>query len=74
MEKKMSDRFDLEEQMLNCWNVTKDINVLTEGVMEKNLTQDQIANALMGLEQMYDLKFDKMWTTFTKLIEDKKIL
>jgi hypothetical protein len=74
MEKKMSDRFDLEEQMLNCWNVTKDINVLTEGVMEKDLTKDQIANALMGLEQMYDLKFDKMWTTFTKLIEDKKIL
>ncbi len=70
----MSDRFDLEEQMLNCWNVTKDINVLTEGVMEKDLTKDQIANALMGLEQMYDLKFDKMWTTFTKLIEDKKIL
>jgi hypothetical protein len=74
MEKKMSDRFDLEEQMLNCWNLTKDINVLTEGVMEKDLTKDQIANALMGLEQMYDLKFDKMWTTFTKLIEDKKIL
>jgi len=70
----MSDRFDLEEQMLNCWNLTKDINVLTEGVMEKDLTKDQIANALMGLEQMYDLKFDKMWTTFTKLIEDKKIL
>ena len=70
----MSDRFDLEEQMLNCWNVTKDINVLTEGVIEKDLTKDQIANALMGLEQMYDLKFDKMWTTFTKLIEDKKIL
>lgn len=70
----MSDRFDLEEQMLNCWNVTKDINVLTEGVMEKDLTKDQIANALMGLEQMYDLKFDNMWTTFTKLIEDKKIL
>jgi hypothetical protein len=42
--------------------------------MEKDLTKDQIANALMGLEQMYDLKFDKMWTTFTKLIEDKKIL
>ena len=74
MEKKMSDRFDLEEQMLNCWNVTKDINVLTEGVMEKDLTKDQIANALMGLEQIYDLKFDKMWTTFIKLIEDKKIL
>lgn len=69
----MSDRFDLEEQMLNCWNVTEDINILTEGVMEQDLTKDQIANALMGLEQMYELKFNKMWNTFTKLIEEKKI-
>lgn len=70
-----NDRFDLEQNIMKCWNVTDDIYVLYEGVMDSNpeMTTDQIANALLGLHQMYELKFNKLWNNFEQLIKDKKL-
>jgi hypothetical protein len=28
------------------------------------MTEDQIANALLGLETLYELKFNKLWSMF----------
>ena len=66
----MSDRFDLEQQIMACWNVTSDIDTLCEGVLESDMTTDQIANILLGMKQLYELKFDKMFGTFEELIQD----
>lgn len=67
----MSDRFDLEQQIMACWNVTSDIDTLCEGVLESDMTNDQIANILLGMKQLYELKFDKMFRTFEELIQDR---
>lgn len=69
------DRFDLEQQIMKCWNVTDDIDTLYEGVMDSNpeMTTDQIANALLGMHQLYELKFNKLFATFEKLVEERKI-
>jgi len=67
------DRFDLEQNILKCWSVTEDINLLYENVMEKELTKDQIANALLGIHQLYEMKFEKLWDTFETLIHEKKL-
>lgn len=74
----MSDRFDLEQQILDCWKIVDDIKLLDKNVLEGtvdggNLTQDKISNYLMGLESIYDLKFQQMFDTFSKLISQKKI-
>ena len=70
----MSDRFDLEQQIMACWNVTSDIHTLCEGVLESDMTTDQIANILLGMKQLYELKFDKMFRTFEELIQDRSIV
>ena len=70
---KTKDRFDLEQEITDCWQITKDISTLYEGVVESNLTSDQIANTLLGLNQLYELKFNKLFTTFEKLIAEKTI-
>ena len=67
----MNDRFDLEQQIMACWNVTSDIDTLCEGVLESDMTNDQIANILLGMKQLYELKFDKMFRTFEELIQDR---
>lgn len=69
----MVDRFNLEEDILRCWNVTDDIDLLYRSVMEKDLTTDQIANALLGMKTLYDMKFDEMFNHFETLIHDGKI-
>ena len=69
----MVDRFDLEQNIMKCWNVTEDIDLLFENVMEKDMTQDEISNALLGLKTMYEMKFQKLWDNFETLIHEKKI-
>jgi len=74
----MSDRFDLEQQILDCWKIIDDIRLLDKNVLEGkveggSMTQDEISNYLLGLESIYDLKFQQMFDTFSKLISQKKI-
>ena len=70
----MSDRFDLEQQILDCWRVVDDLKLLTEYVMEdSSANTDSISNVTIGLEQLYQIKFDKLFRTFEELIRDKTI-
>lgn len=69
-----TDRFDLEQNIMRCWNVTEDIDLLYENVMENSdMTTDDIANALLGMKQLYEMKFEKLWANFEQLIKDKKL-
>ena len=61
-------RFDVEAQIHACWNVVEDIDILLEGVCDKEMTPDQIANALLGMKEIYALRFDKLFRTFEKTI------
>lgn len=69
----MVDRFDLEQDIMKCWNVTEDIDLLYRNVMDKDLSQDDIANALLGMKTLYEMKFEEMFTHFETLIREKKI-
>ena len=69
----MTDRFTLEEQINKCWCVTEDIDLLYRSVMNQDMSRDEIANALLGLKTLYDMKYGELWETFTFLIYEKKI-
>ena len=63
----MSDKiFDLEQSILQCWNVVDDIKLITQQVYDrpKPLTEDELGNLLIGLESMYHLKFEKCFNEF----------
>lgn len=70
----MVDRFDLEQDIMKCWNVTEDIDLLYRNVMEKDLSTDDIANALLGMKTLYEMKFDEMFSNFETLVHEKKII
>ena len=61
-------RFDLEQQIFQCWNITEDIQLLYENVMNKNMSTDVVANILLGLKSLYELKFQQCFETFEKLV------
>jgi hypothetical protein len=74
----MSDRFDLEQQIFECWKIIDDIKLLDKNVLEGkieggSLTQDEISNYLLGLETIYELKFEQLFATFGDLIKSKQI-
>lgn len=74
----MIDRFDLEQQIMHCWNIVEDIKLLNTTVLEgktdgDKLSNDDISNYLTGLETIYDLKFQQMLYTFSDLVSQKRL-
>lgn len=66
----MYDRFEHEQQIMKCWNVVDDLKDLQEFVLETDLSKEQIFNILMGMSEMYQHRFDKLFRTFEASIRD----
>lgn len=54
------DRFDLEQQILECWAITSDIPLMEE----------QGANVadMTSLACVYEFKFKRLWATFEAMV------
>lgn len=68
------DRFDLEQNIMKCWNITDDIDLVYKNVMESDMSTDDIANALLGLKTLYDMRFEELFNNFETMIHERKIL
>jgi hypothetical protein len=64
--------FELEQQIMGCWQIVDDLRVVSEAVLERDLNADQVVNLLVGLEQLYQLKFDKCFRTFEQVLEEQR--
>ena len=67
----MTDRFDLEQNIMQCWNVCDDIQLYLD--MHDNMDEDQRMNYLIGLKQMYQMKFERLWDNFETCISTRQI-
>jgi hypothetical protein len=63
----MTDRFDLEECIMHCWQICDDLDYLAD-LVEDN---DNAANLVIGLKQLYQMKFEKLWDVFEDSINPK---
>jgi len=64
------NRFDFETQIMSCWNITTDLKDLAEGALENDMSHDQIANALIGMRELYELRFDKLFRQFEQMVRE----
>lgn len=67
------NRFDLEQQILDCWNITNELKLLAEAVGNQSLSEDQTLNIIIGIHELYNLKFEQTFSTFEKLVASKKL-
>ena len=67
----MSDRFDLEEQILRTSEYANQLKDLAEFMInnEGMYEPDRIHNALIGISQMIDIHTDKMYNTMCDALE-----
>jgi hypothetical protein len=63
----------MEQQIMAVWGMCEELDLLMEGVMEKDMSRDDICNALLGLKVMHQLKSEKLFDTFEKLIRDGRM-
>lgn len=59
-----NDIFDLEQDIMHCWNIVDDLKILNEAILERDLSADEISNTLLGIERLYNLKFEKLFEMF----------
>ena len=58
------DRFKFEQDLLTTWGITTDLHDLTTAVLERGLTPDEVANVLLGLETLYNIRFEELFRQF----------
>lgn len=62
-------RFDLEQDIMNCWSVVDDVKELSRCMLDRRkMTEDEISNYLLGIETIYQVKFERLFETFEMLI------
>ena len=65
------DRFDLEQDIMACWNVVDDLDVFLSRYMDgPEMSDDDVANVILGIKSLYQLKFQKLWDTFEQLLKN----
>jgi len=58
----MSDRFDLEQEILRCWNILEDIE-LVRGQPE----------LIDSLKEVYEAKFQRCFDTFSEYWQSESV-
>ena len=61
-EEKKRDRFDLEQEILECWKVVNDIELFV--AQDADMTH---------LSAYYEQKFQRLWDTFEQVIANRQI-
>lgn len=69
----MKTRFDLEQEIMNCWKVVDDLDVVRHALLEQDADADRIDNMLLGLAELYQVKFDIMFKTFESLVSRREL-
>jgi hypothetical protein len=66
------DRFDLEQEILDCWHITDDLQTIME--TDSLELSDDVHNLLLGLKTLYHLKFERTFSTFEQLVTERKLI
>jgi hypothetical protein len=67
----MSERLDLEQEILSVWGVKDDIRRLHWMLLDcpEQLSENDLSNMLMALENLMELRCQVLWDTFCKTYE-----
>ena len=70
------NRFDLEEAMGEMLSTQNDIETIIYAIGDSPIkhTEDELLNMLIGMKQLNETRYQKMWYIFEQLIKEKKII
>lgn len=77
MRKSKMKIFELEENFMECWNVVDDIRTIYDYVGDDELFEslepeqrDKICNLLLGIKELYSVKFERTFKTLEGAVGD----
>ena len=68
------DRFNLEAEIMNVWNTKDDLESITSRMMDDPdpMSEDDIANVLIGLIELHDIRCKKLFNVFETMIRERR--
>ena len=65
------NRFELEDAMSDLHQIGEDIETIIYAIGDCPIkhTEDQLLNMLIGIKQLHDTRYQKMWNVFEQLIK-----
>jgi hypothetical protein len=61
--------FEVEQAIMNCWQVVDDLKILLKRY--DSLSEDEQLNILIGIQNLYQLKFEDMLDTFNEYVHSR---
>jgi len=64
--------FDLEQEIMECWKVTDDVDMVTKYLVDgcDGYDDDDVMNKYFAIKDLYEIKFEKLWRTFEKVSKE----
>jgi hypothetical protein len=67
------DRFELEDAIMACWHTADDLKLVTKQILEGDGDKDNLANALIGIQELHNLRCQRVFDIFSALVESGAI-
>jgi hypothetical protein len=66
--------YELQPMIMDCWHVCNDLEAVFKqiGDGERDPTQDELMNALIGMQQLYEWKFEQLFNKYLEARYDKE--
>lgn len=62
---------ELEQKILSCWQITDDLDeVFSYFYEEEKIDNDKLANILLGLKEVYNIKFENTFNTYEQALKE----
>jgi hypothetical protein len=63
--------FELEDKIMSAWSTKEDLELLMRHHMDREqiMTEDEIANALLGIISLHDMRCNELFDTYTKVFK-----
>ena len=68
----MPKMYDLEPMILDCWRVCNDLEIVFKQVGDGEPTEDELMNALIGMQQLYQWKFEQLFNKYEDVLRDRQ--
>jgi hypothetical protein len=62
------DRFELEDAIMACWHTSDDLKLVAQQILDGADDPDSLANALIGIQELHNLRCQRVFDIFEALI------
>ena len=72
----MKNNYDLEQEIMSCWNVVDDLELLYDNIVNNTSckfdmpadTEHRLGSIVLGLKELYQMRFERTFSTFKQVM------